>query len=79
VDGEQQAEGRGEQTIPFVFSLDEGVNVGKELGTTVSPDYPIGECEFSGVVNWVQLIIATDDHDHLISPEERLNLAMVRQ
>ncbi len=79
VDGDQQAEGRVDQTIPFVFSLDEGVDVGREFGTTVTPDYPTGDNAFNGEVNWVQIDIGTDDHDHLISPEERLNLAMVRQ
>ena len=79
VDGRQQGEGRVEQTIPFVFSLDEGVDVGREFGTTVSPDYPVRDNEFNGQVNWVQIDIGTDDHDHLISPDERLNLAMARQ
>jgi arylsulfatase len=79
IDGERQGDGRVEQTIPFVFSLDEGVDVGREHGTTVSPDYPIGDNAFNGELNWVQIDIGVDDHDHLISPEERLNLAMVRQ
>jgi hypothetical protein len=30
-------------------------------------------------VNWVQLDAEGDDHDHLISPEERFRVAMVRQ
>jgi arylsulfatase len=79
VDGERQGEGRVDQTIPFVFSLDEGVDVGREFGTTVSPDYAIGDNEFNGDVRWVQIDLGTDDHDHLISPQERLNLAMARQ
>ena len=37
----------------------------------MSPDYgPTGN-EFSGEVNWVQIDLEKDDHDHLISPEER--------
>jgi hypothetical protein len=35
--------------------------------------------EFSGKVNWVQLDAGSDDHDHLISPEERLRVAIARQ
>ena len=27
-------------------------------------------------VNWVEIDVGADDHDHLISPEERLNLAL---
>jgi arylsulfatase len=35
--------------------------------------------EFSGEVNWVQIDLEKDDHDHLISPEERFRIAMTRQ
>jgi hypothetical protein len=34
---------------------------------------------FSGRVRWVQIDLDVDDHDHLISPEERLRIAMARQ
>jgi len=30
-------------------------------------------------INWVQIDQGVDDYDHLISPEERLHLAMTRQ
>lgn len=29
--------------------------------------------------NWVQIDLGPDDHDHLISPDERLSFAMARQ
>jgi arylsulfatase len=45
----------------------------------VSDDYLAGESRFTGVVNWVQLDIGKDDHDHLITPEERFRVAMARQ
>jgi hypothetical protein len=35
--------------------------------------------EFSGQVNWVQLDVEKDDHDHLISSDERFKIAMTRQ
>jgi len=34
---------------------------------------------FSGEENWVQIDLEKDDHDHLISPEERFRIAMARQ
>jgi hypothetical protein len=34
---------------------------------------------FSGLVRWVQIDLDVDDHDHLISPEERLRVAMTRR
>ena len=37
--------------------------------------------EFSGRVDWVQIDLGEDaeDADHLISPQERLRVAMARQ
>ena len=34
---------------------------------------------FTGKINWVQLEVGTDDHDHIIDPEERLRIAIARQ
>ena len=43
----------------------------------VSDDYE-GESVFTGTVNWVQIDLGEDaeDADHLITPEERLRVAM---
>ena len=79
VDGKSVGQGRVEQTVPMAYSADETCDVGKEGGSPVSPDYgPTGN-EFSGEVNWVQIDLEKDDHDHLISPEERFKVAMARQ
>jgi arylsulfatase len=48
-------------------------------GGVVSPDYGERGNEFSGQVNWVQIDLEKDDHDHLISPDERFSIAMARQ
>jgi arylsulfatase A-like enzyme len=50
----------------------------KELGV-ISPDYTAHGSRFSGKINWVQLDLGTDDHDHFIDPEERLRIALARQ
>jgi arylsulfatase len=34
---------------------------------------------FYGKINWIQLDVGLDEHDHLISPEDRLRVAMARQ
>ena len=79
VDGKAVGQGRVEKTVPMAFSADETCDVGKEAGSPVSPDYgPTGN-EFSGEVNWVQIDLEKDDHDHMISPEERFQVAMARQ
>ena len=47
----------------------------------VSEDYGPRGNEFTGEVNWVQIDLdeAAADLDHLITPEERLRIAMARQ
>ena len=34
---------------------------------------------FTGKINWVQIDLGDDDHDHFIDPDERLRIAMARQ
>jgi arylsulfatase A-like enzyme len=79
VDGQSVGTGRVERTIPMGYSADEGLEIGRDLGSPSSPDYGPRGNEFSGTIAWVQLDVGTDDHDHLISPEERFNLAMAKQ
>ena len=79
VDGAKTGEGRVEGTVPMLFSADETTDVGSDGGTPVSDDYGPKTSAFSGRVRWVQLDLDVDDHDHLISPEERLRVAMARQ
>jgi arylsulfatase len=79
VDGKKDGEGRVGTTAPMVFSCDETCDIGMEAGSPVSPDYGPQNNEFSGEVNWVQIDLEKDDHDHLISPEERFRVAMARQ
>jgi arylsulfatase A-like enzyme len=79
LDGKKVGEGRVEITVPMVFSADETCDVGKGTGSAVSPDYDPKDNEFSGEVNWVQIDLEKDSHDHLISPEDRFKVAMARQ
>jgi arylsulfatase A-like enzyme len=81
VDGEQVGEGRVEGTVPMVFSADETCDVGSDTASPVSDDYTAEGSRFSGTVSWVEIDIdkAAEDVDHLISPDERLKIAMARQ
>jgi arylsulfatase len=79
LDGKKVGEGRVEITVPMAFSADETCDVGKGTGSAVSPDYDPKDNEFTGEVNWVQIDLEKDGHDHLISPEERFRVAMARQ
>ena len=81
IDGERVGEGRVDATVPMVFSGDETTDVGRDTGTGVSPDYATGDNSFTGRIHWVQIDIDenAEDLDHLITPEERLRVAMARQ
>lgn len=79
VDGKKDGESRVDTTVPMLFSADETCDVGKETGSPVSPDYAPTGNEFSGEINWVQIDLEKADSDHLISPEERFQIAMARQ
>ncbi|HTM31162.1 MAG TPA: hypothetical protein VL263_07645, partial [Vicinamibacterales bacterium] len=81
VDGKKAGQGRIEQTEPFAFG-EESLDVGHEAGSPVTTDYGRnGGSEFSGQVNWVEFDAdsAADDNNHLITPEERLRVAMAKQ
>ena len=81
VDGEAVGVGRVNATVPMVFSGDETTDLGEDTGTAVSDDYAPHVSQYNGRVNWVQIDLdeAAEDDDHLISPEERLKIAMARQ
>lgn len=78
-DGKKVGEGRVERTHPMAFSADETTDVGRDTATPVSSDYTRNTSVFNGKINWVQIDLGKDVHDHFITPEERLNLAMARQ
>jgi arylsulfatase A-like enzyme len=61
VDGEKQAEGRVEHTIPYYFSFDETLDVGVDLGTPVTDDYPAIDNEFPGIVHTVRIDLGDDE------------------
>ena len=52
-----------------------------DSGTPVTDDFGSKDSKFNGRVRWVQIDLGADaeDADHLITPEERLRVAMARQ
>jgi arylsulfatase len=55
VDGKKLAEGKIPKTQPFVFSADEGADVGLDGETNVSNDYKQGNNSFTGKINKVMV------------------------
>ena len=78
-DGDAVGTGRVGATQAMIFSADETTDVGYESGTSVTTDYSADSSRFTGKIRWVQIDTGTDDHDHLIDPDERLRIAMARQ
>jgi arylsulfatase len=81
VDGKQVGEGRIERTHAFLFSMDETMDVGRDVGGSVSKDYDAKGSEFNGKINRVQIDVdaAAKDEDHKIGAEARFMVAMARQ
>ncbi len=81
LDGERCGAGRVEGTVPMLFSGDETCDLASDTASPVSDDYTSEGSRFTGTVKWVQLDIAeaAEDLDHLITPEERLKVAMAKQ
>ena len=65
----------------MVFSADETTDVGSDSGDPGERRLQPEGQRFRGRVDWVQLDVdeAAEDLDHLITPEERLRIAMARQ
>jgi arylsulfatase len=53
VKGKKVAEGRIDRTQPFVFSADEGADVGEDKGTPVTADYSERDNKFTGKIEQV--------------------------
>jgi arylsulfatase A-like enzyme len=78
-DGKPVGSGKVAFTQAMVFSADETTDVGYESGTAVSSELTPETSRFNGKIEWVQIDLGDDDHDHLIDPEERLKIVMARQ
>jgi arylsulfatase A-like enzyme len=80
VNGTTVAEGRIEKTVPFVFSGDETMDIGRDTASPVSDDYPVGSANaFAAKLAWVQIDLEDDDVSHLEAPEATYHRILARQ
>ena len=77
--GEPAGSGRVDQTVPLIYSGDETTEVGSDLGTPVSDEYPGKGNGFTGKVRWVQIDVDELAEDHLVHAEYLLRIIMARQ
>lgn len=81
IDGEKAGEGDIGNTLAFIFSADDGCDIGEDSGAPVTPDYAASHNRFNGEVKGIQLAIAeaAQQEDHKVDPEHALRMAMARQ
>jgi arylsulfatase len=81
VDGDKVERGPCRRHDPLWSFRTRPLDVGRDTASPVSDDYEGESSVFTGTVNWVQIDLGEDaeDADHLITPEERLRVAMARQ
>jgi len=82
VDGKKVGEGKVAATAAMIFSADDGLDIGLDTGSPVSPDYGPHGNEFTGRIKGLEITIAeaaAESREHLIDPEQAMHLAMARQ
>ena len=79
IDGTASGTATVERTHPMYFSLDEGLDVGRDTGMPAYEGYTSHQGVFTGTIHWAQIDLGLDDHSHLIDPEEWLAAAMRHQ
>jgi arylsulfatase len=81
IDGKPVGTGRVEATMPFMLSLGETLDVGGDLGSPVSDDYPARGNEFTGEINWVQIDVerCSADAGERIDSGRRGSIALTRR
>lgn len=72
-------EGEIERTVPFQFSLDETLDIGRDLATPVSSDYLLGDNAFTGVIHSVKVDLDKDAVAYYEPPENIMNRLMAGQ
>jgi arylsulfatase len=80
VNGKQVAQDRIDKTVPFIFSADETMDIGKDTASPVTDDYPSGAGNaFTGKIDWVRIDVEDDNVSHLEDPEQIYHRIMARQ
>jgi arylsulfatase len=80
VNGEQVGQGRIDKTVPFIFSADETMDIGRDTASPVTDDYPSGDANaFTGKIEWVRIDLEDDDVSHMEDPEQIYHRIMARQ
>ncbi|MEA3142311.1 MAG: hypothetical protein QOK23_4480 [Gammaproteobacteria bacterium] len=72
VDGQKLAEARLMRTVPFIFSGDDFMDIGKDYDAPVTEDYDTPHGKFTGDISWVRLDIGSDAFEDAAGKAEAL-------
>ncbi|MBS1907192.1 MAG: arylsulfatase [Actinobacteria bacterium] len=67
LDGEETAGMRVEHTTPAAYTASEGLDIGRDLGSAVSADYPPLDNDFTGTIDRVQIDVGELDPEHRVA------------
>ena len=68
-----------DETVPFTFSFDETLDIGRDPATPVTNDYPMGDNDFNGKIHSVKVDVAKDAVAYYEPPENINNRLMANQ
>ncbi len=68
-----------DKTVPYSFSLDETLDIGRDLATPVSEDYAMGENDFNGTIHSVKIEVAKSPVAYYEPAENIFNRLMAGQ
>ncbi|HEX7061645.1 MAG TPA: arylsulfatase [Woeseiaceae bacterium] len=79
IDDRAVGEGRVGRTQPLPFASDEPLDIGRDDGSPITPDYTIAE--FTGDVRWIEIEIpeGAEDCDDEVSSAARLRSALIKE
>jgi hypothetical protein len=73
------AEGRIDKTVAYQFSVDETLDVGCDLATPVTDDYPMGKNGFTGTIGSVTIDLGPKPAAYYEDPENLYNRLVAGQ
>jgi hypothetical protein len=72
VDGDKVAQARIDRTVPFLFSADDLMDIGKDTGAPVTEDYETPQGRSTGNIAWVRIEIGKDAFEDAVGMDEAL-------
>jgi len=79
VGNKKAGEAHIDRTVPFTFSFDETLDIGRDPATPVTGDYLMGDNDFNGTIHSVKIDVAKEAVSYYEPPENIYNRLMANQ